>query len=391
MERAHWVSILDDDGADAGLCAEDLAALKARIAERVTSGAVGRAGAAGGVSRLHPSHTPRSSRRGVAGADYHRDSASGTLRRSGLRGEDILLEALLQEPMRDLSDRAVWSVSTAKPGNGVEQLFDKSAETYWQSDGPQPHSITAQFTSKLKVSEIRLFLSFEQDESYTPSIISVRVGSSHHDLRVVRRNKELRKPQGWVRIALGDIPGSDAVSDTDSLASDEDDPESMSAGELAEREQRRRVRAEHKRREKLRAEKEKARARSNAPSAVTRDAHASPASLTPRDDARGAKMMSIDGDGAATPWGEMVENSDDAMALTLFDDDDFETAREDREKRRDKMYVRAHMLQIVIHCNHQNGRDSHVRRVEILGPAQQIVADTSPFSSSAFRMHECIR
>ena len=38
--------------------------------------------------------------------------------------------------LRDITDAAVcWQVSSAKPGNGVEQLRDCSTDTYWQSDG----------------------------------------------------------------------------------------------------------------------------------------------------------------------------------------------------------------------------------------------------------------
>ena len=33
---------------------------------------------------------------------------------------------------REIGQMAVWSLSTAKPGNGVEQLRDDNIETYWQ-------------------------------------------------------------------------------------------------------------------------------------------------------------------------------------------------------------------------------------------------------------------
>ena len=35
--------------------------------------------------------------------------------------------------MREIGHEAVWSLSTAKPGNGVEQLRDNNSDTYWQS------------------------------------------------------------------------------------------------------------------------------------------------------------------------------------------------------------------------------------------------------------------
>lgn len=34
---------------------------------------------------------------------------------------------------REIGRDAVWSLSSAKPGNGVDQLRDDSIETYWQS------------------------------------------------------------------------------------------------------------------------------------------------------------------------------------------------------------------------------------------------------------------
>lgn len=34
---------------------------------------------------------------------------------------------------REIGREAVWSLSSAKPGNGVDQLRDESIETYWQS------------------------------------------------------------------------------------------------------------------------------------------------------------------------------------------------------------------------------------------------------------------
>ena len=71
---------------------------------------------------------------------------------------------------REIGTDAVWTLSTAKPGNGVEQLRydlfghsgfvlqshlinpmhrDNNTETYWQSDGPQPHLVNIQFHKKV--------------------------------------------------------------------------------------------------------------------------------------------------------------------------------------------------------------------------------------------------
>jgi anaphase-promoting complex subunit 10 len=42
-------------------------------------------------------------------------------------------------------------LSSAKAGNGVEQLRDENTNTFWQSDGAQPHFVNIQFMKKTRV------------------------------------------------------------------------------------------------------------------------------------------------------------------------------------------------------------------------------------------------
>ena len=42
---------------------------------------------------------------------------------------------------REVGDLAVWTLSSAKHGNGVDQLRDDLITTFWQSDGHQPHLV----------------------------------------------------------------------------------------------------------------------------------------------------------------------------------------------------------------------------------------------------------
>lgn len=107
----------------------------------------------------------------------------------------------VDEELRDLGHEAAWFLSSAKPGNGVEQLRDGSTESFWQSDGPQPHLINIQFQRKVKVSEICIFVCFKVDESYTPSRISIRIGTAHHDLQEIQQ-LELKEPDGWINVPL---------------------------------------------------------------------------------------------------------------------------------------------------------------------------------------------
>lgn len=102
---------------------------------------------------------------------------------------------------REIGDLAVWSVTSFKPGNGVELLRDRKLDTYWQSDGAQPHLINVQFQKKVQLTAVHLYLDFKLDESYTPSKISIRVGTSYQDLKEVE-SVEVDEPSGWVKIPL---------------------------------------------------------------------------------------------------------------------------------------------------------------------------------------------
>ena len=103
--------------------------------------------------------------------------------------------------LREIGGDAVWSLSTAKPGNGVEQLRDNNTESYWQSDGTQPHLINIQFQKKQAVAQLRFYLDFKLDESYTPKKMSIRYGTSFHDLRECQ-TLDLQDPNGWVTVNM---------------------------------------------------------------------------------------------------------------------------------------------------------------------------------------------
>ena len=114
----------------------------------------------------------------------------------------------------EIGKLAVWSVTSAKPGNGVELLRDGNLDTYWQSDGAQPHLVNVQFQRKVKVREIALYADYKLDESYTPSKISVRAGNSFHDLREVCV-VDLDEPVGWTRVRLDANGGGETEMDAE--------------------------------------------------------------------------------------------------------------------------------------------------------------------------------
>lgn len=88
-------------------------------------------------------------------------------------------------------------------GFGVDQLRDNCLETYWQSDGPQPHLVNIQFRRKTTIQDVCIYADYKLDESYTPNRISVRAGNHFHDLQEVEL-MDLSEPNGWVIIPLKD-------------------------------------------------------------------------------------------------------------------------------------------------------------------------------------------
>ncbi|OXB75437.1 UNVERIFIED_CONTAM: hypothetical protein H355_003551 [Colinus virginianus] len=93
--------------------------------------------------------------------------------------------------VREIGSQAVWSLSSCKPGFGVDQLRDDNLETYWQSDGSQPHLVNIQFRRKTTVKTLCIYADYKSDESYTPSKISVRVGNNFHNLQEIRASDAL--------------------------------------------------------------------------------------------------------------------------------------------------------------------------------------------------------
>ncbi|KAF8568925.1 hypothetical protein P879_03732 [Paragonimus westermani] len=109
--------------------------------------------------------------------------------------------------VRDVCRNAIWSLSSCKPGHGIDQLLDESTDTFWQSDGPQPHCVYIQFPQKITLTRLCLYTDYKADESYTPSRLAVRVGNTVHDL-IELVEIELQEPTGWSVLPLSWPDGS---------------------------------------------------------------------------------------------------------------------------------------------------------------------------------------
>ena len=83
--------------------------------------------------------------------------------------------AVVPPNFREISTLASWTVSSSKPGCSIPQLRHPSPNLFWQSDGPQPHYLNIHFFKLVRIVGLRLYLDFEQDESYTPT----QIGRAH--------------------------------------------------------------------------------------------------------------------------------------------------------------------------------------------------------------------
>ena len=60
------------------------------------------------------------------------------------------------------------------------------------------------------IHEIMVYTDFKLDESYTPSKISIRAGTTFHDLQEIHV-EELNEPSGWVERAAEDARLADGL------------------------------------------------------------------------------------------------------------------------------------------------------------------------------------
>ncbi|KAH0867201.1 hypothetical protein HID58_074223, partial [Brassica napus] len=141
----------------------------------------------------------------VAGRVLTRISTSESEEEGKIRGRNDKLT--VEGDLREMGKNAAWSVSSCKPGNGVNTLRDDDLETFWQSDGLQPHLINIQFQKKVRLQDLGWWFC-TWTLSWTRAIHpvrSIRAGDGFHNLKEMK-SVELVKPSGWVCVSMS---GSD--------------------------------------------------------------------------------------------------------------------------------------------------------------------------------------
>ncbi|KAK3071590.1 hypothetical protein LTR53_008360 [Teratosphaeriaceae sp. CCFEE 6253] len=106
--------------------------------------------------------------------------------------------------LKEISSLASWTVSTAKPGNGVAALRSPDPAHFWQSDGPQPHLLSIHFFKLVSIVSIEILLDFEHDESYTPTKIQFLAGMGVHDIQEFAE-MTFEQPTGWHEVDFSNV------------------------------------------------------------------------------------------------------------------------------------------------------------------------------------------
>lgn len=132
-------------------------------------------------------------------------------------------EAKVLIGLREISSLATWTLSSAKPGCSLAQLRHPSSSQFWQSDGPQPHTLTLHFFKLVSIVKMRVYLDFKLDESYTPTKMKFFAGMSEGGLvefanweveetvdeTTGETSTNVEKVRGWIDISLKGVGGHD--------------------------------------------------------------------------------------------------------------------------------------------------------------------------------------
>ncbi|KAM3527484.1 hypothetical protein NHJ13051_002898 [Beauveria bassiana] len=108
--------------------------------------------------------------------------------------------------LKEISNLGKFTVSSHKPGHGVQELRSDDLKLYWQSDGPQPHKLTVYFVKRVGIRVIRFFVDYQEDESYTPTKILFRSGTSENNM-IEFATMTMDNPYGWQDVPISGAGG----------------------------------------------------------------------------------------------------------------------------------------------------------------------------------------
>ncbi|KAM0330584.1 hypothetical protein ACHAQA_003532 [Verticillium albo-atrum] len=100
--------------------------------------------------------------------------------------------------LKEISNLGKFTVSSHKPGNGVDEMRSDDTDEYWQ--------MTVYFVKRVGIRDIRFYVDYQSDESYTPTKIVFKSGTSENNL-IEFAVMELTTPSGWQQVPIAGAGG----------------------------------------------------------------------------------------------------------------------------------------------------------------------------------------
>lgn len=191
------------------------------------------------------------------------NALGSTVSDPGTLEEQSLLESVQQavedqkylQGLREISSLATWTLSSAKPGCALAQLRYPSPSQFWQSDGPQPHTLTLHFFKLVAIVKMRVYLDFLLDESYTPTKMKFFAGMSEGalvefgswqavettDPETGEVRSSVESIRGWLDVPLKGVGGSEKTNhgdegnesdDSDAMDRDDENADDLMGGDV---------------------------------------------------------------------------------------------------------------------------------------------------------------
>lgn len=120
------------------------------------------------------------------------------------------LQLFDSDSTHNVNHLAHWKPSSFKVGNSIDNALDDNPETFWQSDGIQPHQLDISFSKRIEIVLIAFYFSLIADESYTPRLVKIYVGHGPSDA-LFYKTLEVRNVNGWVALTFEDNRRSDSL------------------------------------------------------------------------------------------------------------------------------------------------------------------------------------
>ncbi|SMN18044.1 similar to Saccharomyces cerevisiae YGL240W DOC1 Processivity factor required for the ubiquitination activity of the anaphase promoting complex (APC) [Maudiozyma saulgeensis] len=124
------------------------------------------------------------------------DLKSGVLFKLGI-------QAMESQDLLCVNNVALWLASSTKGGSPIENVLNDDPNSFWQSDGGQPHTIDIYFSRRTDIILLALYFSLASDESYTPKLFKLYVGHSPSDA-VFYKSYHIEHLDGWVGLTFRD-------------------------------------------------------------------------------------------------------------------------------------------------------------------------------------------